>query len=189
MRRIFIIRHGRPTAVWGGGDADPGLDPTGTRQSVEAAVALLSLPSDQRPRAVASSPLRRCTETALPLAQALGVDIEIVPEVGEIPTPRHLAPAERGSWLRSAMAGTWSDIKGDIDYDAWRADIAEAVRARPGTAVFSHFVAINALVSLLEGSKTVVSFRPDHAAITTLKLDRAGLELVSIGAEAVTGVL
>jgi broad specificity phosphatase PhoE len=87
------------------------------------------------------------------------------------------------------MAGTWSDIKGDIDYDAWRADIAEAVRARPGTAVFSHFVAINALVSLLEGSKTVVSFRPDHAAITTLKLDRAGLELVSIGAEAVTGVL
>lgn len=189
MTRLFIIRHGRPTAVWGGEDADPGLDPAGIRQSVEAAVALLSLPADERPSAVASSPLRRCVETATPLAQALGVEIEIVPEVGEIPTPASLDPAERGPWLRGAMAGTWSDIDGDIDYAAWRKDVGKAVRARPGAAIFSHFVAINALVSLLTRREEVVSFRPDHAAITTLKLGGAELELVKLGAEAVTGVL
>jgi broad specificity phosphatase PhoE len=128
-------------------------------------------------------------ETATPLAQALGVEIEIIPAVGEIPTPRGLAPAERGPWLRGAMTGTWSDIDGDIDYAAWRKDVREAVRARPGAAIFSHFVAINALVSLLSHREEVISFRPDHASITTLTLGSGELELVKLGAEAVTGVL
>jgi broad specificity phosphatase PhoE len=189
MRRLFIIRHGRPSGAWGGEDGDPGLDPAGVRQAVEAAVALLSRPANERPRAVVSSPLRRCVETATPLAQALGVEIEIVPEVGEIPTPRNLDPGERGPWLRKAMAGVWSDIDGDIDYAAWREEVAEAVRARPGAAIFSHFVAINALVSRLTGRDEVVSFRPDHASITTLDLAGTKLGLVTLGAEAVTGVL
>jgi broad specificity phosphatase PhoE len=189
MGRLFIIRHGRPSGAWGGDDDDPGLAPAGIRQSVEAAVALLSRPANERPRAVASSPLRRCVETATPLAQALGVEIEIVPEVGEIPTPRGLSSAERGPWLRGAMSGTWAAIGGDIDYAAWRKDVAEAVRARPDAAIFSHFVAINALISLLTRREEVVSFRPDHASITTLDLAGTELELVMLGAEAVTSVL
>ncbi|HEY7851661.1 MAG TPA: histidine phosphatase family protein [Caulobacteraceae bacterium] len=189
MTRLFIIRHGRPKETWGGADPDPGLDPVGIRQAVEAAVALLSLPAPQRPIKVASSPLRRCLETATPLAQALGVDLEIVPLVGEIPTPAGLAISERGPWLRRALAGDWSQIDGDLDYDAWRRGVWEAARARPATAIFSHFVAINALISVIENRDQVIGFRPDHASITTLEAEGPDLGLVELGREALTGVL
>ena len=54
------------------------------------------------------------------------------------------------------------------------------------TAVFSHFVAINALVSLLTSDDRVVVFKPGHASIT--KLDRRGGKLVvaELGPEAAT---
>jgi broad specificity phosphatase PhoE len=189
MTRVYLIRHGRPSAVWGGDDADPGLDPIGLGQAAEAAAALMSLPAPGRPTSVASSPLRRCQETAVPLAEALGVEIEIVPAVGEIPTPAGLDASERGPWLRAALAGAWSDIAGDLDYEHWRQGVWQAARARPGAAIFSHFVAINALISVLEARDEVIAFRPDHASITTLDLVGPDLRLVSLGREAVTGVL
>ncbi|MGH7022902.1 MAG: histidine phosphatase family protein [Caulobacteraceae bacterium] len=189
MTQLFLIRHGRPAAVWGGDDHDPGLDTEGEAQAEFAARTLLELPDEKRPKRVASSPLRRCLETARPLADALGVAVEIVPEVGEIPTPGALEPAARGPWLRSALQGQWSAIRGDLDYEAWRRGVTAAVMARPGAAIFSHFVAINAVVSLLGGDEAVTVFRPGHASITTLEIAGADLRLVSRGSEAATGVL
>jgi broad specificity phosphatase PhoE len=189
LAHVHIIRHGRPAAVWGGDDDDPGLDETGRAQATAAALTLLALPAGQRPSLVASSPLRRCRETAQPLADALGVAVEIVPEVGEIPTPAALAGAQRPAWLRTAFAGAWADIEGDLDYEAWRRAVARAVAARPGAAIFSHFVAINAVLSLIGGDDRVVGFRPDHTSITTLAIGPAGLALVARGPEAATSVL
>lgn len=189
MTRLYLIRHGRPAAVWGGDDGDPGLDVEGEAQAEFAARTLLTLPANDRPLRVASSPLRRCLETARPLADALGVDVEIVPGVGEIPTPSALEPQARGPWLRQALQGAWSQVRGDLDYEAWRRGVRTAVEARPGVAIFSHFVAINAVVSLLEGDEAVTVFRPGHASITTLELTPRGLRLISRGAEAATGVL
>ena len=56
---------------------------------------------------VVSSPLRRCRETAAPTAQALGVEIEIDPGVGEIPTPKGLSAAERPGWLLQVTNDAW----------------------------------------------------------------------------------
>jgi broad specificity phosphatase PhoE len=187
--RLYMIRHGKPAAVWGGHDDDPGLDAEGLAQAQAAARTLLDLPEADRPTRVASSPMKRCRETAAPFAAALGVELEIVPEVGEIPTPRALSAAERGPWLRAALQGLWPDVKGDLDYEAWRRGVLAAVAARPGYAVFSHFVAINAVVSLLEKSAEVTVFRPGHASITVLDGDGRRLSLAARGAEAVTGVL
>jgi broad specificity phosphatase PhoE len=189
MPRLYLIRHGKPAAAWGGGDDDPGLDETGQAQARAARDWLLALPADQRPRWVVSSPLRRCRETAEPTAQALGVDVEIDPVVGEIPTPQALRPSERPAWLQKAFQGAWADIGGDLDYDAWRREIAAALRARGDTAVFSHYVAINAVVSQLLGSDRVLAFRPDHASITVLESDGKNLSLVTQGREATTAVL
>jgi broad specificity phosphatase PhoE len=185
---LYLIRHGKPAAAFGDHD-DPGLDETGRAQARAAAERLMALPEGERPRAVISSPLRRCRETAQPLADALGVDLEIEPAVGEIPTPAHLSLAERPVWLGSALAGAWGEIEGDIDYQAWRRGVAEAVAGRPNTAIFSHFVAINAVVSLITGEDKVIGFRPDHTSITTLSVEDGALVLVARGAEAVTGVL
>jgi broad specificity phosphatase PhoE len=189
MARLYLIRHGKPSATWGGDDEDPGLDETGQAQARAARDWLLALPEDQRPTKVVSSPLRRCRETAAPTAEALGVTTEIDPRVGEIPTPAALSADERGPWLRTSFAGTWAEIEGDIDYDAWRREIAASLIARGNTAVFSHYVATNAVVSALLGDPRVLAFRPDHASITVLETDGETLSLVEKGREAVTSVL
>ncbi len=189
MTRLYLIRHGKPSSTWGDDDDDPGLDETGRAQAEAVAERLASLPDGLRPRAVVSSPLRRCQETAAPLAARLGLRVEIDPAVGEIPTPAGLSTQERPTWLRRAFQGTWKDIEGDLDYEVWRAEVKRAVTAHAGAAVFSHFVAINALVSSLEGSDSVVHFRPDHTSLTVLEVGIDGLRLVERGHEAATQVL
>ena len=189
MQRLYLIRHGKPAAVWGGDDDDPGLDEAGQAQARAARDWLMALPPGERPDKVVSSPLRRCRETAEPTAQALGVTVEVDARVGEIPTPSGLASEERGPWLRAAFAGTWAEIDGDLDYDAWRGEITGSLAARGKTAVFSHYVATNAVVSHLRGDPKVLSFRPDHASITVLETDGAKLNLVKLGREAATSVL
>ena len=187
--RLYLIRHGKPAATWGDADPDPGLDETGHAQARAVAERLLALPEAERPKAVVSSPLRRCRETAQPLADALGVVVEIDPAVGEIPTPGALGAEARPAWLRDAFTGEWSGIRGDIDYDAWRRGVAAAVVRRGGTAVFSHFVAINGAVTTILGETRVIHFRPDHTSVTTLETDGRALTLARLGGEAVTGVL
>jgi broad specificity phosphatase PhoE len=189
MARLYLIRHGKPSATWGGDDDDPGLDEAGRAQARAARDWLLALPEAERPTKVVSSPLRRCRETAEPTAAALGAMVEIDARVGEIPTPAALNLAERGPWLRNAFTGAWADIKGDMDYDAWRRDIAASLIGRGGTAVFSHYVATNAVVSHLLDDPRVLAFRPDHASITVLETDGRTLSLVEKGREATTGVL
>jgi len=187
--RIYLIRHGRPRSSWGGSDQDPGLDARGAAEARAACEHLMDLPPALRPRDVVNSPLRRCLETAMPLAEALGQEIIIDPAVGEIPTPGSLSPEERPAWLRAAFEGGWGDIGGDIDYAAWRRTVTAALAAHAGLAVFSHFVAINAAVSLIEGQDRVVVFHPGHASITELEVRGGALALVKRGAEAETGVL
>jgi len=186
---LYLIRHGKPATAWGEPDDDPGLDEAGKAQAIAVARRLMSLPADQRPRAVVSSPLRRCRETAQPLADALGAPVEIDSGVGEIPTPAALGAAERPGWLRSAFTGAWDEIQGDIDYEAWRRRAASVVAKRENTAIFSHFVAINAVVSVIRGDDRVIGFRPGHTSVTTLRVDDGALTLVSLGDEAETSVL
>jgi broad specificity phosphatase PhoE len=186
LPRIYMIRHGKPSAGWGE-DENPGLDETGHEQARAAAQALLALP--QRPLRVVSSPLRRCRETAEPLARALGVSVEIDPRIGEIPTPAAIAQADRPAWLASAFTGRWREIEGDLDYEIWRAQVAAAIAGHAGAAVFSHFVAINAAVSMALDDDRVMGFRPDHCSITTFEPDGERLILIGKGREAATKVL
>lgn len=189
MSRIYLIRHGKPSSTWGqDADPDPGLDEAGAVQARAVAEMLSALPADQRPTRVISSPLRRCRETAQPTADALGVEVEIDPFVGEIPTPEALSAEDRGHWLRKAFQGKWSEIEGELDYDEWRRDVARAVGSRENAAVFSHYVAINAVITHLEGRDEVMAFRPDHASVSVFDLVDGELTLVERGPEAVTVV-
>ena len=190
MGRVYMIRHGKPASTWADAKSDdPGLDEVGRRQAEAARDALLAIPEPNRPKFVMSSPLARCRETALPTAHALGVDLIIDPAFGEVPTPRALAHAERPAWLRKAFGGRWDEIVGDLDYDAWRRNIATALTAREGFAVFSHYVAINGAVSTVTDNPLVLAFRPDHASITEFEIENGRLSLHALGREAVTGVL
>jgi broad specificity phosphatase PhoE len=191
MSRVYMIRHGKPASTWGDHvtDVDPGLDITGQEQAKSAAEVLLGLPAGLRPLTVATSPLRRCEETAAPLIKAMGLQVVVEPAVAEIPTPANLPSSERGPWLRRAFAGGWGDIEGEIDYRLWKSRVAEAVARHAGAAIFTHFVAINAAVSAATGEDRVLSFQPDHASITVFETTAAGLTLIELGRSAATSVL
>jgi broad specificity phosphatase PhoE len=189
MTRIHVIRHGKPASTWGDSDEDPGLDAQGQQQAEAVAAELMALPEAARPDRVISSPLRRCRETAAPLARALGVEVQIDPRVGEVPTPAALTAEQRPAWLKAAFGGLWREIEGDRDYVAWTQEVGEAIASHPGAAVFSHFVALNAAVAAATGGEAVMAFRPDHTSVTVFEVSENGLILIEKGREASTRVL
>jgi broad specificity phosphatase PhoE len=180
---IFVVRHARPLSAWPDGDPDPGLDELGLLQAEETAAVL----QQAGVRRLASSPFRRCRETAEALARRLRVEVEIDEALGEIPQPDGLRPADRSEWLRHVMSGSWRDLGGD--YLAWREKVAAAIAARPGAALFTHFVALNAAASYALGDERVRVFDPDHASVSTFALRDGALQLVQLGRSAATKVL
>ncbi len=78
---LLVVRHARAgrRAAYAGDDLERPLSPRG-RVQAEALVPLLAT---YRPRRVLSSPAVRCFETVRPLAEALGLPIESVGELGE----------------------------------------------------------------------------------------------------------
>ena len=139
-----------------------------------------------------TSPLRRCRETAGPLAELWGVQPLVLPEIGEVPSPP-LSLRERQLWLRKAMVSDWASLQdsapaGSPDYAAWRSTLLDAVRAMSGDAViFSHFIAINVVVGAARSVERVVSFRPDHASVTTVEAGETGIFVKELGREVGAG--
>lgn len=192
MTTLYLVRHAKPASGYGDSE-DPGLDETGRAQAVRVAEELKALPS-RLP--VYTSPLRRCRETARPLAEAWGVQPIVFPEIGEVPSPP-LSLKERQEWLRKGMASDWASLQATAppdspDYAAWRSALIDAIKAMAGDAViFSHFIAINVVVGAAKGSEQVLSFRPDHASVTMVEASAGGISIASLGreAEGVGGVL
>ncbi|MGH8187017.1 MAG: histidine phosphatase family protein [Steroidobacteraceae bacterium] len=184
------MRHAKPAATWGA-EADPGLDAAGVEQAASAARhlagSLARLP-------VYTSPMRRCRETAEPLCKLWSCEASVLPVVSEIPAPPGDAAARR-DWLIEAMRGTWRDIHanaltGPVDYLAWRHSVLDGLRALSHDCViYTHYVAINVAVGAAQERDDVICFRPDHASVTVLAVDRHGLRLVELGREAETAVL
>ena len=155
MSRLYLIRHGKPSATWGqDADPDPGLDEAGKAQAEAAADALMALPADERPTRVvflAAAALPR--DGRSPSPTRIGVRCEIDRAVRRDPDPGRAHPGRaRVPGCASAFQGRWADIKGDIDYDAWRAEPSARplVERRRPRAVFSHFVAINAALACVD---------------------------------------
>jgi broad specificity phosphatase PhoE len=190
MPTLYFIRHAKPAASWGE-DPDPGLDVTGSEQARSTADALARRASSL---AILTSPLRRCRETAQPLEALWSSSAALFPAVAEIPSPP-LGLSERHQWLVEAMAGTWQRLQQTAppqspDFLTWRSDMLGAVLRIPEDAViFSHFIAINAIVGAARGSDEVVCFRPDHASVTIVDTDSGSLRVRELGREAVTAVL
>lgn len=181
MISLLLIRHGEPVSAWGLAD-DPGLSERGLAQA-NAAAALLSR---RAPLAVLSSPQARCRETAAPTETRFGVRLRVDPRVGEVVAP---AGVDRRAWLAAtfpwragAESTRWRALDGELA--AWRGDALEAVLAcNADTAIFTHFIAINAIVSAAQGRAETIVCRPDFASITELVLEDGRLRLVALGAQ------
>jgi broad specificity phosphatase PhoE len=184
LATLYLVRHAKPASTYGD-SIDPGLDETGHAQALRVAQELQALPI-RLP--VYTSPLRRCRETARPLADAWGVQSNVLPEIGEVPSPP-LSLKERQEWLRKGMASDWAALQasappGSPDYAAWRGALLDVVRAMSGDAViFSHFIAINVIVGAANKSDRVLSFRPDHASVTVVEAGQDGISIKALGRE------
>lgn len=180
-RTVRLVRHGRAAAGWDR-DADPDLDELGRDQARSVARRLTEAGA---PRPVVSSPLLRCRSTAEVYAASIGATVRIEPSVAEIPSPEGVDMADRVDWLRASMQGTWSDL--GMRYADYRDAVVDFVRScRDGTVVFSHFVAINAVIGACLDDDRLVIRRLDNCSITTVEVGRAGLRLVEGGHEADT---
>jgi len=182
MTRAYLVRHGRAAAGWDS-DPDPGLDDLGRSQSLAVARQLAPL----GPLAVASSPLLRCQQTAFPLAAAWGATVRVEPDVAEIPSPEGVAMADRVEWLRASMAGTWADL--GPRYTAFRDGVVAAITSLAAdTVVFSHFIAINAVVGRAIDDDRVMHVPLANCSVTTIDAQAGHLQVVEVGAQAVTEV-
>ncbi len=181
MTRLFLIRHGEPEAAWGGSVDDPGLSQTGRAQAAEAAGALAGL----GPLAIVSSPMRRCRETAAPFEAHVGGTAQIERHISEVVAPPGVT--DRRSWLRENFPWDqggprrrWRDV--DPALRTWRDSVASYVLGlKQDTAVFSHFIAINALASVATHSEDTIVCVPGYASITYFEIRNGALELVRLG--------
>lgn len=181
MAQLHLIRHGRAAAGWGE-DPDPGLDDVGREQALRAAEDIAGL----GPLTIYTSPLRRARETAAPLATRWGVEPAVEPAVGEIPSPTPDL-SERSEWLRSAMRGRWADLGPPVT--AWRSRLLDALLAIPDDAVvFSHFVAINAVVAAASDDDALIVFGPANASRTVIDTHPPNLSVTRLGTQADTGI-
>jgi broad specificity phosphatase PhoE len=107
--QLVLVRHGLTDWNEEGrllGRSDIGLNERGLRQAEAAAAALSGFSVDR----VISSPQVRTRETALPIAESFGVELEIDDGVDEV-------------WLRESWQGkTVSELRGDPDLERAIAD-------------------------------------------------------------------
>ena len=188
MTLIYMIRHGKAAAGWDG-DADPGLNELGRTQAEAVAEKVQALVA--KPVPIYSSPLKRCQETASPLAEAWGVTPQIEAGVGEIPPPLEDLTA-RTDWLRRVMAGTWEGLYGDavsvesgVDFRGWNDNVVNTLNGLGGEAVviFSHFIALNVAYCAATGAADVVSFAPENCSLSIFDTDGTSLSLLAQGEE------
>jgi broad specificity phosphatase PhoE len=106
--------------------------------------------------------------------------------MAEIPSPG-LSLEERGPWLQRIMQGRWSEQSQALQ--KWHSDLSDCLlNIDTDTAIFSHFVAINAAVGAAEDNDQVLLFQPDNGSITVINTDGVTLTLVSRGEVANTRV-
>lgn len=175
MARIYLVRHGEALEHWTEA-TDPGLSVLGIEQALAAAKTLTPL----GPLAIASSPMRRARETAVPLEAAWRTTARIVEAVTELPTPR-MRLDERPAWLEKVMHSGWEHA--DDTLLAWRRALLDFLtRCETNVVVFSHYVAINTAVGAALGLNDFAPFKPANASITILENEGGRLRLVEQGA-------
>lgn len=183
---LLLIRHGLPIRLetQDGTPADPPLSERGENQALAVARWLAAEGKVDR---IYSSPMRRARQTALPLAQQLGLEIEMEPRVSE--------------YDRDASRYVPIEELKRIDYEAWRElmrrgyppgmdltdfrqavldGLGEIVGENPGrrVAVFCHGGVINAWASDVIGLEFRLFFNPMYTSVNRFFASTEGIRSV-----------
>lgn len=178
--KIHLVRHAEAAQRWVEA-RDPALSPLGHTQAQHSAERW-----PDSPMALRSSPLRRAQETAAPLAQRWTRDVVIDTAFREVPGPEDLDA--RAGYIAHLMQASWNDL--DASIHAWREVLWRALHAVDAdTVIFTHFMVINAVVSLLQNAPQLVVFEPGYCSVTVLERHGDTLALADLGSTRTTRVL
>ncbi len=180
--KLILIRHALPERLEDcDGPADPGLTDVGCQQARRLADWL----RDEQIDHVASSPKRRAVETARPLADQRGLEVEIVAGFAEIDSgsstyiPYEQMRRERHEIWHHLRSGRWEEA-GFTDPERFRDEVAaafagweEAHRDRT-VAVVAHSGTVNALVSHFLGIENVFFFGLEYTGMCRLRRNILG---------------
>lgn len=182
--QLLLVRHALPLRSEAGQGSDPDLSPEGVEQAKRLPDALKRFPITR----LVSSPQRRALQTGQPVADALGLPIEVDERLAEYDYGQsHYTPIEQASEedIKRLMSGR---LPGDVDQDAFiarvRAGIEDVVAAAghdETVAVFSHGGVVNAMVHTVMKTERLLCVQVDYAGVTRLLSSRtARLNVASI---------
>lgn len=181
-----MVRHALPLRSEAGQGSDPNLSAEGIEQAKRLPEALKRFPITR----LVSSPQRRALQTAQPVAEALGMTVDVDERLAEYDYGlTHYTPIEEASPedLQRLVDG---HLPGDVDEEAFRArvkagaaDIVAAADHDDTIVLFSHGGVINALVGDAVASSKLLCVQVDYTGITRLLKSRAGnLGVASVNA-------
>ena len=183
---LLLIRHGLPIRLEknDGTAADPPLSETGTRQ----AEALAHWLEGERPiDRIYSSPLRRARDTALPLSEKTGLEIELEPRASEydresstyIPI-EELKEIDYEAWREFMKRGYPPGMDLTDFYQAVISGLQEIVVENPGrrVAVFCHGGVINAWASFILDFEFRLFFNPTYTSVNRFFASTEGIRSV-----------
>ena len=175
--QLLVIRHALPLRSEPGQGADPNLSEEGIEQAKRLPDALARFPITR----LVSSPQRRALQTAQPVADALGMTVDVDERLAEYDYGlSHYTPLEEASEedVKRLIAG---QLPGDVDQDAFIArvlagigDVVDAAEHDETVAVFSHGGVINAIVHGIMKTERLLCVQVDYAGVTRLLKSRQG---------------
>lgn len=169
--QLLIIRHALPLRTEPGQGSDPHLSEAGVEQAKTLPDALARYPISR----VVSSPQIRAIQTAQPVADELGLDVDIDDRLAEYDrdlshyTPVEEISAEDMKRLASGQLPSGVDEKAFVArVKAGVNDIVKAAGREDTVALFSHGGVINALIHDVMGTEQLLCVQVDYAGITRL---------------------
>ena len=158
--RLLLVRHGQTIDNVNGdlGTVVPG--PPLTELGEEQAAAIPAALADEKIEAIYASTMQRTSLTALPLAAATGLEVEILDGLQEISAGIFEGKSDKDSvrgymgtiisWWQDSAARVRGGESGDEFFARFTNAIARAAAAHDGTvAVFSHGAAIRTWASAI----------------------------------------
>ena len=175
--QLLLVRHALPLRSAPGEGSDPDLSADGIAQAARLPDALKRFPITR----LVSSPQRRARQTAQPVADALGLPVDVDERIAEYDYGlSHYTPIEEASKedLQRLIDG---HLPGDVDPDAFQDriwagidDIIAAADHDDTVAVFSHGGVINAVVHRVLATERLLCVQVDYAGITRVLSSRSG---------------
>jgi broad specificity phosphatase PhoE len=178
--QVLLIRHALPLRSEPGEGSDPDLSAEGIEQAKRLPDALARFPISR----LVSSPQRRAVQTAQPVADALGLDIDIDDRLAEYDRDlAHYIPIEQiaAEYPEELARLAGGHLPSTVDEDAFLARINDGIRdiASSGehedtVAVFSHGGVINGLLHSILRTDKILCVNIDYAGVSRLLSSRRG---------------